>query len=120
MTDSHSDDAPPPERRERPPSEMRLRSARPPVTRLSRKALISLGAIAALGIGGAFFLALQPQRKTVGSELYSTDNRNTPDGLANLPKDYTDLPHGAPRISGRHCPAISAGRFSTPARPRRP
>jgi hypothetical protein len=65
------------------------------VTRLSRKVLISLGAIAALGIGGALFPALQPQRKPVGSELYSTDNRNTPDGLANLPKDYTDLPHGA-------------------------
>ena len=77
---------------------MRLRSARSPVTRLSRKVLISLGAIAALGIGGALFLALQPQRKPVGSELYSTDNRNTPDGLANLPKDYTDLPHGAPKL----------------------
>ena len=31
-------------------------------------------------------------------ELYSTDNRNTPDGLANLPKDYTDLPRGAPKL----------------------
>ena len=98
MTDSQSGDTSPPDRRERPPSEMRLRSARPPVTRLSRKVLIGLGAIAALGIGGALFLALQPQRKTVGSELYSTDNRNTPDGLANLPKDDTDLPRGAPKL----------------------
>ena len=98
MMDSQSDDATPSDRHDRPPSEMRLRSARPPVTRLSRKVLISLGAIAGLCVGGALFLALQPQRKPVGSELYSTDNRNTPDGLANLPKDYTDLPHGAPKL----------------------
>lgn len=97
MTDSQSDDTPP-DRLNRPPSEMRLRSVRPPVTRLSRRVLISLSAVATLGIGGALFLALQPQRKPVGSELYSTDNRNTPDGLANLPKDYTDLPRGAPKL----------------------
>jgi type IV secretory pathway VirB10-like protein len=97
VSDSQPDDAGP-DRRDRPPSEMRLRSPRPPVTRLSRKVLIGLGAIAALGVGGALFLALQTQRKPIGSELYSTDNRNTPDGLAKLPKDYTDLPHGAPRL----------------------
>ena len=98
MTDAQPDDAALPDRRDRPPNEMRSRSPRPPVTRLSRKVLIGLGAIAALGVGGAIVAALQPQHKPVGSELYSTDNRNTPDGLANLPKDYTDLPHGAPRL----------------------
>jgi type IV secretion system protein VirB10 len=60
--------------------------------------LIGLGAVAAVGIGGALFLALQPQRKPTGSELYSTDNRNTPDGLANLPQDYTGLRRGTPRL----------------------
>ena len=83
---------------QRPPSEMRLRSARPRVTLLSRKVLIGLGAVSGIGIGGAPFLALEPQRKSVGSELYSTDNRNTPDGLASLSKDYTGLPHRAPRL----------------------
>jgi type IV secretion system protein VirB10 len=93
---------------------MRLRSARPPVTRLSRKVLIGLGAIAGLGIGGALFLALQPQRRPLGSELYSTDARNTPDGLAGLPKDYSELPRGVPKLGpplpgdlGR--PILSAG-----------
>ena len=93
---------------------MRLRAARPPVTRLSRKVLIGLGAVAGLGIGGALFLALQPQRKPVGSELYSTDAGNTPDGLAGLPKDYTELPRGVPKLGpplpgdlGR--PILSAG-----------
>ena len=99
MTDAPNGEAtPPPVKGERPPQEMRLRPRRSPVTRLSRRVLMGLGAVAALGIGGALFLALQPQRKPVGSELYSTDNRNTPDGLANLPQDYSGLPHGTPRL----------------------
>ena len=98
MTETPNGEAPPPLGGQRPPQEMRLRSGRTPVTRLSRRVLTSLGAVAAIGIGGALFLALQPQRKPVGSELYSTDNRNTPDGLANLPQDYSGLPHGTPRL----------------------
>lgn len=82
----------------RSPQEMRLRSSRAPVTRLSRKVLLGLGAAAALGIGGALFLALRPQHQTGGSELYNTNNRNTPDGLAALPKDYTGLPKSAPQL----------------------
>ena len=82
----------------RPPQEMRLRSSRGPVTRLSRKVLLGLGTAAALGIGGALFLALRPQHQTSGSELYNTNNRNTPDGLATLPKDYTGLPKSAPQL----------------------
>ena len=82
----------------RPPQEMRLRSSRAPVTRLSRKVLLGLGTAAALGIGGALFLALRPQHQTSGSELYNTNNRNTPDGLATLPKDYTGLPKSAPQL----------------------
>jgi type IV secretion system protein VirB10 len=77
---------------------MRLRSSRGPVTRLSRKVLLGLGTAAALGIGGALFLALRPQHQTSGSELYNTNNRNTPDGLATLPKDYTGLPKSAPQL----------------------
>jgi type IV secretion system protein VirB10 len=77
---------------------MRLRSSRPPVTRLSRKVLLGLGTAAALGIGGALFLALRPQHQTGGSELYNTNNRNTPDGLSALPKDYTGLPKSAPQL----------------------
>ena len=77
---------------------MRLRSSRPPVTRLSRKVLLGLGAVAAVGIGGALFLALQPQHQTTGSELYNTNNRTTPDGLANLPRDYTGLPRAVPQL----------------------
>lgn len=83
---------------DRPPEEMRLRSSRPPVTRLSRRVLLGLGAVAAIGICGALFFALKPQHQTAGSELYNTNNRNTPDGLANLPRDYTGLPKPAPQL----------------------
>lgn len=82
----------------RPPQEMRLRSRRAPVTRLSRKVLLGLGAATAFGIGGALFLALKPQPRTASSELYNIDNRNTADGLASLPKDYTGLPKSAPQL----------------------
>jgi type IV secretion system protein VirB10 len=77
---------------------MRLRHSRPPVTRLSRKVLLGLGTVATVGIAGALFVALQPQRQTTGSELYNTGNRSTPDGLANLPRDYTGLSHSPPQL----------------------
>lgn len=82
----------------RPTEEMRLRSSRQPVTRLSRKVLLGLGTAAAIGVGGALLFALKPQHQSTGSELYNTNNRNTPDGLANLPRDYTGLPKPPPQL----------------------
>jgi hypothetical protein len=58
----------------------------------------SLSAAAAIGVGSALFVALKPQHQTAGSELYNTNNRNTPDGLANLRRDYTGLPKPAPQL----------------------
>ena len=98
MTDAPHEEAAGPPDGDRPPQEMRLRSGRAPVTRLSRKVLLGLGTAAAIGIGGALFLALRPQHQTTGSELYNTSNRMTPDGLANLPRDYTGLPKTAPQL----------------------
>jgi type IV secretory pathway VirB10-like protein len=77
---------------------MRLRPSRAPVTRLSRKVLLGLGTVAALGICGGLFVALRPQHQSSGSELYNTSNRTTPDGLVNLPSDYTGLPRNAPQL----------------------
>jgi type IV secretory pathway VirB10-like protein len=113
----------------RSPQEMRLRSSRAPVTRLSRKVLLGLGAAAALGIGAALFLALRPQHQTASSELYNTNNRTTPDGLATLPRDYTGLPKNVPQLGpplpgdlGR--PILNAGApapgMPTPAAPADP
>lgn len=69
---------------------MRLRAEAPRVTRLSRKMLAGVGAVALLGIGGALIYALQTRDAgTGGGELYSTENRPTADGLSGLPRDYT-------------------------------
>lgn len=69
---------------------MRLRTEPPRVTRLSRKMLASVAAVALVGIGGSLIYALQTRGPDDGgTELYSTNNRQTADGLAGLPKDYT-------------------------------
>ena len=69
---------------------MRLRAEPPRVTRLSRKMLAGVGAVALLGIGGALIYALQIRDAGPGGEeLYSTENRPTADGLRELPSDYT-------------------------------
>ena len=76
---------------------MRLRADPPRVTRLSRKVLAGIGAIAFVGIGGALIYALQTRTAgDDGKELYSTANRQPADGLAGLPKDYTGPVLGPP------------------------
>lgn len=80
---------------------MRLRPEPPRVTRLSRKVLAGLGLAASLGVGGALIYALQTRHGgNQGQELYSTDNRSTPDGLAGLPKDYSGVPKLGPPLPG--------------------
>ena len=79
--------------------DLRLRPERPQVTRLSRKVLISLGAVGSVAVLGATIWALQPNRRSgAGAELYSTDNKTTADGLTNLPRDYTGLPRSVPPL----------------------
>ncbi|NTJ06915.1 TrbI/VirB10 family protein [Rhizobium lusitanum] len=84
-----------------PVPSMRLRPDPPRVTRLSRKVLAGLGLAAGLGVGGALIYALQTRNGgNQGQELYSTDNRTTPDGLAGLPKDYSGVPKLGPPLPG--------------------
>ncbi len=84
-----------------PVAPMRLRPEPPRVTRLSRKVLAGLGLAASLGVGGALIYALQTRNgANQGQELYSTDNRSTPDGLAGLPKDYSGVPKLGPPLPG--------------------
>jgi type IV secretory pathway VirB10-like protein len=100
--------------------EMRLRPNRPPIMRLSRRVLLGLGLLAAIAVASALFFALQPRRQVAGSELYNVDNRSTPDGLSNLPRDYTGLPKPVPKLGpplpgdlGR--PILNAGAGNTTA-----
>jgi type IV secretory pathway VirB10-like protein len=78
--------------------QMRLRPGRAPVTRLSRKVIVVLALILAVAIAAALFLALRPGLKFERTELYGTDNRTTPDGLSNLPRDYAGLPKNVPPL----------------------
>ncbi|WOJ88429.1 TrbI/VirB10 family protein [Methylocapsa polymorpha] len=79
--------------------DLRLRGEHPRVTRLSRKVLITLGAVSALAVAGALGYALQTHNKTqTGQELLNTQNRPSAEGLAGLPKDYTGLPRQAPPL----------------------
>ncbi|HUO00880.1 MAG TPA: TrbI/VirB10 family protein, partial [Bradyrhizobium sp.] len=88
-------------------AELRLRPERPPVTRLSRKVLMALFVVAVVSVSGALIWALsQGQRKSTGaSELYSTENKPTPDGLSALPRDYTGL-QNSPHPTRSGVPAL--------------
>ncbi|MER9740830.1 TrbI/VirB10 family protein [Mesorhizobium sp. M0187] len=98
-----------------PAAAMRLRAEPPRVTRLSRKALAALGLAASLGVGGALIYALQNRQQRQGHELYSTDNRSTPDGLAGLPKDYAGVPKLGPPLPGDLGRPILAAQNGVPA-----
>jgi type IV secretion system protein TrbI len=85
-----------------PIAALRLRSERPPVMRLSRKVLTGLVGVAAITVSAALIWALyQGNRKTgSGPELYNTENKTTPEGLSNLPRDYAGAPQINPPASG--------------------
>ncbi|QLH13047.1 TrbI/VirB10 family protein [Paracoccus pantotrophus] len=106
MTGRESQTAPP----------MRLHAEPPRVTRLSRKALTAFGLIASLAIGGALIYALQPRdRGQDGEELFSTENRATADGLAELPRDYTGPLLGPPLPGDLGKPILEAQNRGEPA-----
>ncbi len=80
---------------------MRLRAEAPGVTRLSRKVLAGIGLAASVGLGGALIYALQTRNDGGPTEeLYSTENRSTADGLAGLPRDYSNVPRLGPPLPG--------------------
>ena len=98
-----------------PASAMRLRPDPPRVMRLSRKVLAGLGLVAGVGVGGALLYALQTQHGGKPSEeLYSTDNRSTPDGLNTLPRDYTGPILGPPLPGDLGRPIIGAQNAGQP------
>ncbi len=83
-------------------AQLRLRPEPPRVTRLSRKVLIGAGGVAGIAIAGALLWALDTsrQRNPSVTELYNVDNRTPADGLAGLPKDYTNIPKLGPALPG--------------------
>ena len=90
-----------PQQRTDAASAFRLRGDPPRVVRLSRKALIAIGSVASIAIGGALLYALSPEHGgKPATELYNTDGRNTADKLASMPKDYGDVPKLGPPLPG--------------------
>ncbi|TIO24055.1 TrbI/VirB10 family protein [Mesorhizobium sp.] len=80
---------------------MRLRAEPPRVTRISRRVLAGVGLAASLGIGGALIYALQNADRQPGQEeLFTTDRRQTADGLQGLPTDYSGIPQLGPPLPG--------------------
>ncbi|RWD42769.1 MAG: TrbI/VirB10 family protein [Mesorhizobium sp.] len=80
---------------------MRLRAEPPRVTRISRRVLAGVGLVAGLGIGGALIYALQnADRQPNQEELFTTDRRQTADGLQGLPSDYSGIPQLGPPLPG--------------------
>ncbi len=80
---------------------MRLRAEAPRVTRISRRVLAGLGLVAGIGIGGALIYALQTaDRPASQEELFTTDRRQTADGLQGLPSDYSGIPQLGPPLPG--------------------
>jgi type IV secretory pathway VirB10-like protein len=85
-----------------PIAELRLRSERPPVMRLSRKVLTGLAGVAAITVCGALIWALYHGNKKSGGgpELYNTETKTTPEGLSTLPRDYAGIPQNNLAPSG--------------------
>lgn len=83
-------------------AELRLRPEPARVTRLSRKVLIGLGGVASLAILGTLVWALDTRLRgdEQPSELFTTENRSTADGLQTLPKDYSGVPKLGPPLPG--------------------
>ncbi|WLD96295.1 TrbI/VirB10 family protein [Agrobacterium leguminum] len=83
-------------------AQLRLRPEPPRVTRLSRKVLVGTGGVAGIAIAAALFWALDTSRRgnQSATELYNVDNKTPADGLAGLPKDYTNIPKLGPALPG--------------------
>jgi type IV secretion system protein TrbI len=83
-------------------AELRLRPERPPVTRLSRTVLMSVGTCAILAVSGALIAALYQGggQSKAAEEHYSTNSKQTPEELAALPSDYSGIGRPVPQLGG--------------------
>ncbi|MGW1419895.1 TrbI/VirB10 family protein [Bradyrhizobium manausense] len=112
----------PPQTRDDPTGNFRLRAEHPRVTRLSRRVLAGGSAVAFLVIGGAVLWSLQSNRSRnpATDELYSTEHHNIADGLTTLPKDYSGVarqavPQLGPPLPGDLGRPILAAQGQSPA-----
>jgi len=77
------------------PEALSLRARPRPVTRFNRKVLLGAAALGSAAVLGATLIALDPpsfRGQRAGEELYSIDRKPTAEGLAELPRDYGEMP----------------------------
>lgn len=109
------------------PADLRLRSQRAPVVRLSRKVLIGAGSVSAVALLGVVAYAMTVQRPSkVGPELYNVGG-GAPEQVKTLPADYRSPPRLGPPLpgdlggpivaAGAPAPLIGPGEPSTGAPP---
>jgi type IV secretion system protein TrbI len=103
----------------RPIGELQLRGDRPPVTRLSRKVLIGLGATAAIAITAATVWALHSGPSAPPQNLYTPPSKSSAPPLDKLPKDYAEtkpVPALGPPLPGDlGKPILNNGGMSGPS-----
>lgn len=88
---------------------LRLRSARPPVVRLSRRVLFATGAVAAVGLAGAVAFAMVDHRAAAPpTELYKLGARPS-EQVRVLPVDYGTPKLGPPLPGDLGAPILAAG-----------
>jgi type IV secretion system protein VirB10 len=89
---------------------LKLRAGRPPVTRISRKVLIGLGAVSSVAVISAVAYAMSDHRAgKAAQELYSVGGP-PPERLNALPKDYGAAPPLGPPLPGDlGRPIVAAG-----------
>jgi type IV secretion system protein VirB10 len=76
------------------PETLALRATPRKIVRFKRRLMIGIAAVGIAGIFGVTWLALQGPILRFGQhaeELYSTDRKSKPEGLAGLPKDYGEI-----------------------------
>jgi len=97
-----SDTATPrPEPPKHDPETLVLKATPRRTVRFKRKLLIGIAAVACGGVLGVTWLALQGPGMRIGQqgqELYNTERKPTPEGLAGLPGDYGQMRPGTPQL----------------------
>jgi type IV secretion system protein VirB10 len=83
------------------PETLALRAAPRRVVRFKRRLMIGIAAVGIAGMFGVTWLALRGPILRFGQkaqELYSIDRKSTPEGLAGLPKDYSEIKPETPLL----------------------
>ncbi|WP_163266329.1 TrbI/VirB10 family protein [Chelativorans alearense] len=101
MTEAATPNPPPASSSKRNPDKLELRAAPGRLVRFKRGLVIGVAALGSTAVLGVTMMALQgPVLRIRGQadELYNTERKPTPDGLAALPGDYSQVKPQTPQL----------------------